>query len=748
MRPVYTHRLCCVMALYKMSERTIARQVLLFVCFFSFSSVRGQVSYTIPEEMPKGSLVGNIAQDLGLDVKRLKSGKARVFSGDTAEYIELNKERGVLLIKERIDRETLCKQTSPCALHLQIILETPIELYRITIEVTDINDNAPRFKRTEKRFEISESAVVGSKFMLEKAVDEDIGKNGLQRYILSPTDSFTLKLGNQADEGKTVEMILQKPLDREKQENMSLLLTAIDGGEPEMSGTVQIHITVLDVNDNAPVFTKSLYKAVITENALKGTSILSVSAFDQDKGSNGDVTYSISSNIDRISEMFHVDEKGVVTLVGDIDYEKAKYYQIDVEATDNGGLSDSSKIMLDVIDVNDNKPLITSMSKSSKGSRFSLDSAHDPDVGQNTLQRYTLNPSNHFTLKELSRSDGTKYVEMVLQTPLDREQQEEHTLILTAFDGGTPQKSGTVKITVVVIDANDNPPMFSQSVYRVFLPENAEQGSSVVRVSATDKDKGSYGEVSYSFSQNTGKAMEYFTINSATGEIRVNVLLDYEKSKQYELNVEAMDKGRLTDTSKVLVEITDVNDNAPVISVISFSNPIAEDSAPETVIAMLNVKDIDSGKNGQIRCSVDSDLPFRIKSSSSNFYSLVTDQFLDREKNSEYNITITATDEGSPSFSTNKTLNLKICDVNDNAPVFQRQSYTAYVLENNTPGVSIFAMTAADQDSGNNARVSYFLEDVIVNGVSASTYISVNAESGEILALRSSPKKVVFNYIC
>ncbi|XP_072524702.1 protocadherin gamma-A11-like [Salminus brasiliensis] len=504
---------------------------LLVLLSFVLDVADGQVRYSIPEEMNKGSVVGNIVQDLGLDVIRLKSGRARIFTEDSREYIGLNVDKGTLEVRERIDREELCAQVTPCSLHFQIILENPMELHRINVEIFDINDHAPVFDRKEINLEIMEYAVTGS--------------------------------------------------------------------------------------------------------------------------------------------------------------------------------------------------------------RFSLGSAHDPDVGHNTLQRYTLNPTDHFTLNELSRSDGTKFVEMVLQTPLDRELQEEHKLILTAFDGGTPSKSGTVKITVVVIDANDNPPVFSQPVYRVSLPENAHKGSTVVTVSATDKDKGAFGEVTYSFSQNTGKAMDYFTIDSDTGNIRVNGLLDYEKSKQYELYIEAMDKERLTDSSKVLIEITDVNDNAPVISVISFSNPIPEDSAPETVIAMLNVKDIDSGKNGQIRCSVNSDLPFRIKSSSSNFYSLVTDQFLDREKCSEYNITIRATDEGSPSFSTNKTLNLKISDVNDNAPVFQLQSYTAYVLENNTPGVSIFAVTAADEDSGNNARISYFLEDVLVNGVSASTYISVNAESGEIIAVRS-----------
>ncbi|XP_052010952.1 protocadherin gamma-A1-like isoform X4 [Xyrauchen texanus] len=503
----------------------------LVLCVFVMAVAHGQVRYSIPEEMTKGSLVGNIVQDLGLDVKRLKSGRARIFTEDSREYIGLNVDKGTLVVKERIDREELCAQVSPCSLHFQIILENPMELHRIDVEILDINDHAPVFTRKEIHFQISEMAVPGA--------------------------------------------------------------------------------------------------------------------------------------------------------------------------------------------------------------RFSLDSAHDPDVGLNTLQRYNLLPTDHFSLKELSRADGTIYVEMVLQSPLDREQKEELKLTLTAYDGGNPQKSGTVKVSVTVIDANDNTPAFSLSAYRVSLAENAPVGTVVLTVSATDKDKGSYGEVTYSFSQSSGKDLDLFRIDPDNGNVYVNGLLDYEKSKQYELNLEAMDKGGLTDNSKVLIELTDVNDNAPVISVISFSSPIAEDSAPDTVIAMLNIKDIDSGKNGQIKCFVNSDLPFRIKSSSANFYSLVTDQVLDREAISDYNITITAVDEGSPSFSTNKTLNLKISDVNDNAPVFQRQSYTAYVLENNPPGVSVSSVKAHDKDSGNNARISYFLEDILVNGVSASTYISVNAESGEILAVRS-----------
>ncbi|XP_046715392.1 protocadherin gamma-A10-like isoform X9 [Silurus meridionalis] len=506
---------------------------MLLVGFASVLAVaHGQVRYSIPEEMNKGSVVGNIVQDLGLDVTRLKSGKARIFTEDSREYIGLNVDKGTLIVRERIDREELCAQVSPCSLRFQIILDNPVQMHRVDVEILDINDHAPAFDKKHVNIEI--------------------------------TESF------------------------------------------------------------AP------------------------------------------------------------------------------------------------------------------GARFSLRSAHDPDVGVNTLQRYTLNPSDHFILKEFTLTDGTKYVEMILKTPLDREAQEEHNLILTAFDGGNPQKSGTVKITVTVLDANDNSPVFSQPIYRVSLSENSPVNTAVVTVTATDKDKGSNSEVTYSFSQSTGKElMEMFNIDSDTGVIKIKGVLDFERTKQYEMNVEAIDKGGQTDTCKLFVEITDINDNFPVISVISFSSTIPEDSALETVVAILNIKDTDSGKNGQIKCSMNSDLPLRIKATSNNFYNLVTDRSLDREMFSEYNITITATDEGSPSLSTNKTLRLKISDVNDNAPVFQRHSYTAYVMENNSPGVSIFSVTATDRDSANNARISYFLEDLSVNGVSASSYISVNAESGEILAIRS-----------
>ncbi|XP_041948181.1 protocadherin gamma-A9-like isoform X50 [Alosa sapidissima] len=512
-----------------MSCKTMVWQVLL-ISFF-LHDIHGQVTYSIPEEMSKGSLVGSITQDLGLELKRLMSGKARIYTGDGTEYIGLDKEKGTLFIKEKMDREALCGKTTPCALHLQVILENPMELYRITIEITDINDNAPSFKKNEMKFEISESAMTGAVFMLEKAVDRDVESNGLLSYSLKPTDKFALKLNSHADGSKNVEMILQKPLDREKHERLSLLLTAKDGGEPQMSGTVQIHVTVLDVNDNAPVFTQKIYKATLTENALRGTKLVTVTATDADDGSNSVIRYYMSHTMEGLTDLFSIDpQSGDITVDGVVDYEISSRYELDVQAKDQGGLSDSCKVIIDMIDVNDNKP---------------------------------------------------------------------------------------------------------------------------------------------------------------------------------------------------------------TISIISMSNSVSEESNTGTVIAMMNVNDPDSGKNGQVKCNIEDSIPFTITSPSKNFFSLLTHSDLDREKKTEYNITVICSDEGALPLYSNVTLRLQISDVNDNAPLFEKDHYEAFVVENNSPGLAVFTVKAKDADWNQNARVNYILEESSVGGVQVSSYVSVHADSGVIHAIRS-----------
>ncbi|KAM8848077.1 uncharacterized protein ACB058_011861 [Synchiropus picturatus] len=513
------------------ADRTMNRQVLLFISLLSLEPVMGQVSYSIPEEMSRGSLVGNIAKDLGLEIRRLVAGKAKIYTRSSDRYVELNREKGVLLVKERIDREALCSKTELCALEFQIILENPMEFYRVTVQITDINDNTPTFEKNELEFKISESAILGAKFALKKALDLDEGINNVKKYEIKPSDNFALKVTNDADGNKHVEMVLQKPLDREKQEQISLVLTAVDGGEPQMTGTMMIQITVLDVNDNAPVFTQRVYKATITENSPKGTVVAVVTASDADRDANAKILYSITNSLDNVNIYFEInDESGEVVLIGDVDYETSRHFKIDILASDDGGLTDSCKLIVEVQDVNDNKPEINIMSK---------------------------------------------------------------------------------------------------------------------------------------------------------------------------------------------------------------SNVISEDAKLNTVVTMINIEDLDSGENGQVRCFVGDGLPFSLKSTTNNFYTLVTDSELDRESASEYNISVSCSDEGVPSLSSSVTLTLQISDVNDNPPVFERSSYEAYIVENNTPGLSIFTVRATDADWNQNARVSYILEDSSVNGVSVSSYVSISADSGVVHAVRS-----------
>ncbi|XP_074530812.1 protocadherin beta-16-like [Halichoeres trimaculatus] len=507
-------------------------QTLIFVLLVA-NMVDGQIRYSIPEEMKKGSVIGNVAQDLGLDLRRLRSGRARIVSGENIQYTELKTDKGTLVVNERIDREQLCGETTPCSFSFEVILENPMELHRITVEVLDINDHAPIFPNIDRpiRLEISESAVVGTQFPLQ--------------------------------------------------------------------------------------------------------------------------------------------------------------------------------------------------------------SADDLDVGQNSLQDYILSQNGHFILKQHANPDGSRYVEMVLQKPLDRERHPQLSLKLIAVDGGTPQRSGTVNIDINVLDVNDNIPVFNQSVYKASVTENTIRGTKVITVNATDADTGSNGLISYSLSKTKGGGADIFSIDEKTGTISVNGLIDYEKEKKYEVRVEARDQGGLTGTSKVIIDVFDVNDNAPVINIMSFSSPLSEDAPPSTTIAIMNIKDADSDKNGQIKCSIDGKLPFKIESSLTNYYNLISDQHFDRETVSEYNITITATDLGSPPLSTSTKLHLRISDVNDNAPLFDKTIYSAYVTENNSPGVSIFAVRARDIDWGQNARISYLLEDTQVSGSPVSSFVTLNSETGVLSAVRS-----------
>ncbi|XP_010212191.1 PREDICTED: LOW QUALITY PROTEIN: protocadherin alpha-5-like, partial [Tinamus guttatus] len=375
------------------------------------------------------------------------------------------------------------------------------------------------------------------------------------------------------------------------------------------------------------------------------------------------------------------------------------------------------------------------------GSRFPLEGASDADIGANAQLSYKLSPNEHFALEVKSKDEKKTSVALVLTKALDREAVAEHRLLLTASDGGRPSLSGTMELVISVLDVNDNAPEFNQSVYNVKVPENVTVGTLLLRLTATDNDEGMNKEISYGFSQSiSDHVKDLFMMDPKSGELRIIGRLDFEDVQSYDLEIEASDKGNalLTGYCSVELEVFDVNDNAPEVWVTSLSVPVAEDAPLGTVVALLSVSDRDSGSNGRVRCAVWPSSPFGLVSTFEGSYSLVLREALDRERVSEYEVEVRAEDGGTPPLRARRALRVPVSDVNDNAPAFAQAVYTVLARENNAAGAELARVWARDPDEAGNGRVSYSLwEGASASGSrSASSYVSVDAESGRVWALQ------------
>ncbi|XP_063269636.1 protocadherin beta-15-like [Prinia subflava] len=395
-------------------------------------------------------------------------------------------------------------------------------------------------------------------------------------------------------------------------------------------------------------------------------------------------------------------------------------------------------------DINDHSPVFPKervsfkiLETSDPGSRFPLEGARDPDIGSNTVQVYSISPKNeYFSVCYGSHSENYRSVELTLEKPLDREEQAELSFSVIAVDGGSPPRSGTTQVHIIVLDVNDNAPAFTQKIYVGKVLENSPEGSVVVSVVAADEDIGVNGDITYEFSQAVSQTEHLFTIDSKSGEIKLTKPLDFEAAQTHELNVKATDGGGLSAICKVLVEVVDVNDNAPELVVSSFSSPLPENTAPGTVVALFSVRDRDSGANGKISCALEDQLFFSLRPAYKNYYELVTVSALDREETAQHVLRVTAADAGSPALTSTHTFSVDISDVNDNAPVFNQTSYTMYVRENNVPTAFVGAVSAADADEGLNAKVTYSLAPAQAAERPWCSCISVDSEKGHVFVLR------------
>lgn len=395
-------------------------------------------------------------------------------------------------------------------------------------------------------------------------------------------------------------------------------------------------------------------------------------------------------------------------------------------------------LVLDIGDINDNSPVFANeeikldmLESTDIGRRFPLESAQDPDVGTNSVRNYKLTPNEHFILEQSTQINGVTYPELVLKKALDHEARTEHALKIIAIDGGSPTRSGTAAIRVRVLDTNDNVPVFSQRVYKASVTENSPIGTAITRLNATDADGGLYGTVTYSF---RNKMLELFEINHENGEVTVAGVIDFEEASAYELDIQAIDGGGQTSHCKLIIDVIDANDNKPVVEIKSASANVIEDSKSGTMVALINVYDLDTGSSGHVTCVISEDVPFKLVSDVKNYYMLVTDGVLDRELQDEYNLTILASDGGSPALSSSQILTITVSDINDNPPTFTHKEFVANVLENEPVGMYVTVVKAQDPDSSSNAKIQYQISN-FANSEDAS-FFSINSETGEIFTSR------------
>ncbi|XP_062250321.1 protocadherin gamma-A12-like [Platichthys flesus] len=657
-----------------------------FVLLLLWQAVNGDVSYSLQEELKRGSHIGNIAKDLNLDVNKLSFRNARVdAAGNRKRYCDINLATGDLIISDRIDREELCGEKLSCVIKRDLVLENPLELHPFSLHVQDINDNSPQFNEEIINIEIHESADNGARFLIEEAHDADVGQNSVQQYSLKKNDNFIL-----AASGNTLELVLDKELDREKQGDMNLLLTALDGGSPQRSGTVVVHVTVLDANDNAPVFSQALYKASLPENSPLDTVVVTVRATDADEGVNGDVTYDFGHVTEDVKKVFSIDRKnGKITVNGAIDYETDTSFDLRIKAKDGLGLSSYTKVNIDVTDVNDNVPVIFMKSlinavpeNVSPGSEVGIINVQDADSDSNQKVRCSIQQNVPFKLVPSIKN----YYSLVTTGELDRELVSDYNITISATDEGSPPLSSSKTVQLSVADINDNPPVFEEQSYSAYVTENNKPGSTLCSVTARDPDWRQNGTVVYSLlpgEMNGAQVSSYLSVNGDTGVIHAVRSFDYEQFRSFKVHVMARDNGSppLSSNVTVSVFISDVNDNSPQILYPSpEGNSFMTELVPKAVhggslVSKVIAVDADSGQNAWLSYHV-------VKSTDPGLFTIGlhsgeirTQRDISESDSMKQNLIVAVKDNGQPSLSATCSMYLLISDNLAEVPELKDISY-------------------------------------------------------------------------
>ncbi|XP_057346520.1 protocadherin alpha-3-like [Manis pentadactyla] len=669
---------------FSRKENLGARPVLLlFLLFPVWETSTGQVHYSVPEEAKHGTFVGRIAQDLGLELAELVPRLFRVASKGRGDLLEVNLQNGILFVNSRIDREELCGRSLECSIHLEVVVNRPLQVFHVEVEVKDINDNPPVFQMTVKNLFIYESWPPGSRIPLEGASDADIGANSLLTYSLNSHEYFTLDIKRNDEEMKSLGLVLKKPLNREDTPEHQLLITAVDGGKPELTGTTQLKITILDVNDNAPEFERAVYKVRLFENSPNGTLAVIVNASDLDEGINKDIVYSLNTDTstDTLSK-FHLDPvNGYIRVKGNIDFEETKLYEIQVEATDKGNppMSGHCTVLVEILDTNDNVPelVIKSLSlpvleDAPVGTVIALISVSDRDSRANGQVTCTLSPHVPFKLVSTFKN----YYSLVLDSALDRESVATYELLVTARDGGSPPLSATASVSVQVADVNDNAPAFAQPEYTVFVRENNPPGRHIFTVSARDADAQENARVSYSLvERRVGERAlsSYVSVHAESGRVYALQPLDHEELEVLQVQVSARDAGVPPLGSNVTLQVfvLDENDNAPVLLPPgagggggATSQLVSRSVGAGHVVAKVRAVDADSGYNAWLSFELQAAAgaarsPFRV-----GLYTgeVSTTRALDEADAPRQRLLVLVKDHGEPALTATATVLLSLVE--------------------------------------------------------------------------------------
>ncbi|XP_072854463.2 protocadherin gamma-A6-like isoform X15 [Pogona vitticeps] len=646
---------------------------------FVWKAVSGQIHYSIPEEMHKGSFVGNIAKDLGMDRQQFSDQGLRIIpNAGKSQHFTLNVNSGHLQTSERIDREEICGRAEKCILKFQVLSESKLKLYGIEVEITDINDNAPHFPVGEQELEINEASAVGFRVPLPEAWDPDLGLNSVQNYELTGSDHFFLDVHIGENSVKHIKLVLAEPLDREKQSAYNLIFTATDGGDPIRSGTMEIKVKVLDANDNAPVFSQAFYELSVEENIPIGSHVVTITATDPDDGINGEIKYSLTPTTKLNLPIFWINSTtGEITLLGNLDYEESSFYEFEIQAKDGGGLSDRSKIVFSVTDMNDNAPELavsfvtnTMLENSPPRTVIAILNVQDRDSGINGEMTCSVPNNIPFQLKK----SVDNFYSLETEGVLDRERVSSFNITVTVTDHGIPPLSTSTVIPLRILDANDNPPVFEKNHYMFYCVENNNRGSLVFSLRADDADWEENARIAYSIVDNQmgdSSLSSYLSINSETGVVYALSSFDYEEIREINFQVKAQDGGSppLSSNVSVTLFILDQNDNAPEIL---YPSPPTDGSTgielaprssePGYLVTKVVAVDADSGQNAWLSYQLTKATEPGLFTVGLHTGEIRTARFFLEKDTLKQSLVILVKDNGQPSLSASVTVTVVLAD--------------------------------------------------------------------------------------